>query len=58
MVKKSLKRKKAKRIKLKENFNVKKIKKLIKHELYTNYAENGKKEDENIFESLSLNNSK
>ena len=58
MVKKSLKRKKAKRIKLKENFNIKKIKKLIKQELYTNYTENGKKKEENIFESLYLISSK
>ena len=58
MVKKSLKRKKAKRIKLKENFNIKKIKKLIKKELYTNYTENGKKKEENIFESLYLISSK
>ena len=58
MVKKSLKRKKAKRIKLKENFNVKKIKKLINQELYTNYIKNGKKKEENIFESLYLINSK
>lgn len=58
MVKKILKKTKTKRKKLTENFNVKKIKKLIKEELYTNYSKNEKKYNENIFDSILLNYNK
>lgn len=58
MAKKILKKKNDKRKKLQGTFNVKKIKKLINEELYTNYSKNDKNNKDNIYDSILLNYNK